>query len=319
MKPPRYPLWIPTVLIFAIVLVFGISAWPRMMEEIGYLLDPASRLRITPTNFPRIDTSISTQPIANLVFCRAAKVNCRWEQSVTGETFLVPDSSSVPYTGYSGAHGAYENLILKQADIIFVARPPAPDELDFASRQGIALETRPIALDAFVFVVNAQNPLPSISPEQAKAIYTGQITNWSGVGLTDGALHAYQRDRNSGSLELLETLVLQGEPAASLPKIIDSTREPNNNIGSDPYSLSYSVYYYEARIYQNPQMRVLAVNGLYPDANTIRQRQYPFTTEVYAVIRADQDRESSAYHLYDWLLSKVGQALIEESGYVPVQ
>ena len=322
MKPKKtqnYPLWIPAVLLLAIALVLGASALPWAIEEITYLLDPASRLLVTPANYPRIDTSASTQPVATLVFCRAAKVACTWEKNPQGQHFLKPDINEVPYTGFSGAHGAVENLVLKQADLILIPRAPSPDELAFASRSGVTLESRPIALDALVFIINAQNPLPSLAADQIKAIYTGQITNWSAVGLTDGVLHPYSRDRNSGSLELMETLVLQGAPPASMPKIIDGSAVTNDQIATDPYALSYSVYYYEARIAQNAQVRTVAVNGLYPDASTIRTRQYPFVTEVYAVIRADQDRESSAYHLYDWLLSSAGQKLIEEAGYVPVQ
>lgn len=318
-KKQTYPMWIPAVLLLAIALVLGASALPWAMEEITYLLDPASRLRITPANYPRIDTSASTQPVATLVFCRAAKVACTWEKDAQGQHFLKPDINEVPYTGFSGAHGAFENLVLKQADIILVPRAPSPDELAFASRNGVTLEARPIALDALVFIVQSQNPLPSLTAEQIKAIYTGQITNWNGVGLTDGVLHPYGRDRNSGSLELMETLVLQGAAAASMPKIIDGSAVTNNQIAADPYALSYSVYYYEAQIAQNAQVRTVAVNGVTPDANTIRTRQYPFVTEVYAVIRADLARDSSAYHLYDWLLSNAGQKLIEESGYVPVQ
>jgi ABC-type phosphate transport system substrate-binding protein len=48
-------------------------------------------------------------------------------------------------------------------------------------------------------------------------------------------------------------------------------------------------------------------------------RAYPLVTEVYAVVRGDMPRDSSAVMLRDWFLTETGQATIEESGYVPIR
>ena len=67
------------------------------------------------------------------------------------------------------------------------------------------------------------------------------------------------------------------------------------------------------------QVKLLAVDGVRPDQGSIRSRQYPFVTEVYAVVRGNQPKESQAYQLWQWLGSEEGQALVAESGYVPLK
>jgi len=50
---------------------------------------------------------------------------------------------------------------------------------------------------------------------------------------------------------------------------------------------------------------------------TIKNKTYPFVANVYVSIRSDTDPNSMTYKLYEWLQSKSGKKVIEESGYVP--
>ena len=69
---------------------------------------------------------------------------------------------------------------------------------------------------------------------------------------------------------------------------------------------------------EKPSLKICAVNGVMPSAETIRNRTYPFVTPVYAVIRKGTPKTSSAVRLRDWLLTEEGQAVVKESGYVPM-
>lgn len=67
----------------------------------------------------------------------------------------------------------------------------------------------------------------------------------------------------------------------------------------------------------NDSLKLLAVNGIFPEYNTLKKKQYIYTTDVYTVIRENLDSISNAYKLYQWLLTYKGQKVIEESGYIP--
>jgi phosphate transport system substrate-binding protein len=115
----------------------------------------------------------------------------------------------------------------------------------------------------------------------------------------------------------MKELVMKGLPMIDAPLMILLTMiAPFYAISDDPLGIGYSVYYYEENMAPNELVQLIAVNGIRPDRESIQTRRYPFTTEVYAVVRADSPPTGTAIHLRDWLLTPDGQDLIEQSGYI---
>jgi phosphate transport system substrate-binding protein len=220
---------------------------------------------------------------------------------------------------HHGTHDAYVNLIHGEADFILVARPPSEDELLAAQLRGVDLELQPVALDAFVFLVNSENPVQDLTLEQIRAIYTGAITQWSELKGTAGEIHTYRRNRNSGSQELMERLVMQGVSMVESPDmLLMSMMGPIHAISEDPLGIGYSVYFYAGFIYPHERIKMLAIDGVPAASTNIADRSYPLSTEVYAAIRSDAPRESMARQLLDWVRTDEGVQAIEASGYVPI-
>jgi len=69
----------------------------------------------------------------------------------------------------------------------------------------------------------------------------------------------------------------------------------------------------------DPQCRLLAIDGVAPSAKTIAVGSYPLATDVYIVTRKDLPADHPAAKLRDWLLSAEGQRVVADSGYVPVK
>ncbi|HEY3398903.1 MAG TPA: substrate-binding domain-containing protein [Armatimonadota bacterium] len=288
--------------------------------------------------YPEVGGSTSTELLGmylkyhylGLEPCRVLKRGWSRDSSVTifpaapavgqpGPSQVVQSEAS-PDGSFEGTGKAYQQIIGKQRELILVAREPSPDELKAAKTAGVELLTRPIALDAFVFLCSSQNSVPGLTLSQIRDIYTGKLDNWRQVGGEDHALHAYQRERNSGSQELLEKLVMNGQR----PKKVPDEMRPGgmgmlvDQVATDPDSLGYSVYYYEEVMYRRTDVKLLGINGVLPSGETIRNRSYPLTAPVYAVIRKDLDPNGLAYQLWDWLITREGQAVIAASGYVPL-
>lgn len=222
-------------------------------------------------------------------------------------------------TRHTGTNPAYLNLIAGKADLILVARAPSEDELKAARGQGVEFDVRPFALDAFVFLVNVQNPVENLGIENVRGIYTGKIKDWSALG-GKGTIKAYQRDRNSGSQELMEALVMKGAPTIQAPDMIMPTMiGAVNAIRDDPLGIGYSVYYYATFMLPDERVKLVGVNGVKPTSDTIARRAYPLTAEVYAVMRKGTAKESTAALLRDWFLTDEGQAAVAASGYVSIK
>ena len=71
-------------------------------------------------------------------------------------------------------------LVGGEADLLLVARP-AQEAFDYAEDMGVELEMRPIGVDALVFLTGEENPVDSLTQQQAVGIYTGEIANWEDV------------------------------------------------------------------------------------------------------------------------------------------
>jgi phosphate transport system substrate-binding protein len=93
---------------------------------------------------------------------------------------------------------------------------------------------------------------------------------------------------------------------------------PVTGAGGDRLGLGFSVYYYAAVMFSNPQVKMIGVDGVKPTSATISSRAYPLAAEVYVVTRKDAAAGSPALKYRDWLLSPDGQRVVKQSGYVPV-
>ena len=228
----------------------------------------------------------------------------------------------------SGTVAAYERLLDGTADIAFAAAP-SQAQLDAAAAAGMEYHLTPIGREAFVFFVNSRNPVTELTVAEIQGIYTGEITNWAEVGGKKQSIRPFQRAENSGSQSALERL-MEGLPLmepemedrlASMGGIIRevaSYRNFRNAIG-------FSFRFYATEMVENGDIRLLALDGVEPTREAIREGTYPITETFYAVTAAPvgeparEERDQTVAAFLDWILSDQGQRLIEETGYVALK
>jgi len=285
---------------------------------------------LTIDNFPKIDNSTSTYPLSLIIACKLFDIDYKWKQYSNTETWYVePQMSGSLKKKFdqlimsSQTHGSFINLITKDIDLILSARTMSSDEMIYANEAGISLTETPVALDAFIFIVNPYNSIESLTVKQIQDIYMGEITSWNEVGGTSAPINPYVRNSNSGSQELMDSLVMKDlEYFTYFPisdeVVIFSMSGAFERVNTDINSICYTVYYFkEYQIRRDGFTKTIAVNGIYPDSETIGSHSYPLVAEVFAVIRSDTDQSSMAYKVYEWLLTEAGKQTISESGYIP--
>jgi len=280
---------------------------------------------LTTNNYPEVDGSTSTEPLNIIIACKLFDIDYEW--LYLGQKVILPKTevyhNKLWYSIKSTqTHNSFINLIDKKADITLSARKMSPDEKSYAEKNGVRLIETPIALDAFIIIVNPENKIQSLTTIQIQDIYTGKITDWNEVGGGySKPIQPYVRNPNSGSQELMELLVMKDLDIAGFPyneeAAITSMVLTLDRVAEEIYSICYTVYYYlEYQSTSKSKVKPIAVNGIYPNAATIGDRSYPYTTEVYAVIRSDMDESSMAYKIYEWLQTEAGRQVIKESGYI---
>jgi phosphate transport system substrate-binding protein len=312
------------VYLFSILTVLSLSSCEDSSDKSPIEINLDS---LTINNYPKVDGSTSAHPLQVLIACKLLDVEYSWVPSWFDETYRIwPSSEEKPEVAqfildsivHNGTHSSYVNLIKGKADIIIVAREASNDEINLADSADVKLMSTPIALDAFVFIVNIKNPVNSLTVQEIQDIYTGNITFWNEVGGTNTEINPYQRNPNSGSQELMLSLVMKDLTMLDLPEmILMGMMGPINKITHDKDGIGYTVYFFEQFMAPNDSLKLLAVNGIVPQYSSLKKKEYIYTTDVYAVIRQDLDRLSTAYQLYLWLQTTKGQIVIGESGYIP--
>lgn len=265
--------------------------------------DDMEAILFTKETLPRIDASLATQPLVDAIV-----------KNFTGKT--VKDLG----IEYTNTHPGYVKLINKETDLIVVTEP-SDEELKLAKDKGIELEVTKVVNEGFIFFVNKDNPVNSITLEQAQKIYTGEITNWKELGGNDAKIVAFQRPTNSGSQTGLLSLVMKDkkvkiptttEQISTMSGIIDAIADYDNGINA----IGYSYYYYANTMYKNNYLKYMGINDVIPTYETIQDESYPLLSAYYIVTRKGETNKN-VKKLKDAMLSKRGQLVAKEAGYVP--
>lgn len=204
---------------------------------------------------------------------------------------------------FTNTQGAYKAVADGDADIIFCAKPNDA-QLGYAEEKGAALEMVPIGREAFVFIVNKENPVDGLTTEQVRDIFSGDITVWSEVGGEALPIEALSRNEGSGSQSTME-------------KFMAGRKQKSSPWGAFGRSIGYSFRYYVDNMVGNGGAKKLALDGVYPDKEHIADGTYPLASTFYAVYRKDNENPNIPV-LMDWILSDEGQAVVEKAGYVPL-
>ena len=288
----------------------------RINEEVSYLLyQPFAHnnkligLDEPPTitfdsDYPRLDGATAAFPVY---------------AGIAQELYSGLDEQSVnDYVTCTTTSIAYERLINAEVDIFFGALP-SQDQVALAAAQGKEFDLLPIAKEAFVFIVNKDNPVDSLTIEQIQAIYQRKITNWSQLGGNNQKILAFQRPEGSGSQSVMSATVMKNRPMTRPLKEefqygMGATVSCVASYQNQAAAIGYSFRYFVTGMKLNADVKLLAINGIEPTTENIRSGSYPLTVDVYAVTISD--RTENTEKLLQWLLSPQGQNYLELCGYV---
>ena len=216
---------------------------------------------------------------------------------------------------------AYRNIVSGSCDIIFVAGPSEEQEA-YAAEKGVELVYTPIGQEAFVFFVHPDNPVESLTLDQIRGIYSGEITRWDQLGVEGlGEILAYQRDEGSGSQTALERFVMRDTPLmpADREKIIGGMGDIIERVSAyqnHRNAIGFSFRFYSTSMMKGFDVKLLEINGIAPTEENIENGTYPLASSFYAVTRSDADENTLA--LLDWICDEQGQKLIRKTGYTPI-
>ena len=243
-------------------------------------------------DLPRIDGAAALVPVFNsFVYSIYPESSVKYKNG---------DFTSDSALQYHNTRGAYKGIVDGDVDIIFCAKPN-DEQVQYGLDKGVELELTPIGREAFVFLVNKNNPVDNLTMDQLRDIYTGKVTNWKEVGGANRPINVVQRNKGSGSQTSLEKLF--GDKIAS------------NFFGPLGASIGFSFRFYVEELTKHGHIKMLELNGVYPDKEHVKDNSYPIVSNFFAVTRKGETNPN-VQKVLDFVLSPTGQSIIDEVGYV---
>jgi phosphate transport system substrate-binding protein len=237
---------------------------------------------------------------------------------------IAPEVSVEVSGGGSGVGVAA--LINGTAEIANSSRKLEPKEIEDARKNGKDPKEFLVGYDGLAIYVHKDNPLEVISMEELAEVYKegGKINKWSDLGVTNlpGAksdeLIRVSRQNNSGTYHYFRETVV-GKKNDFKPGSMDmnGSKDVVELVSKTAGAIGYS-----GLGYATPGVKILKVSprkgepGVTPSNATVLDKTYPISRPMFMYTPGEPSPQARKY--LDWILSDVGQKIVEKTGYVPL-
>ena len=224
--------------------------------------------------------------------------------------------------GVSGTGGGFKRFCAGETDISNASRAIKSSELEICAANGIEFVEMLVGWDGLSVVVNPDNDfVDELTIEELKAIYEpgSTVNNWNQVraSFPDEELTIFAPDVDSGTFDFFTDEVV-GEEGASRS---DYTASSDDNvlvqgISGEKGAKGYFGYAYYAE--NADKLKVLGVDGVVPNEETILSGDYPLTRPLFLYVREDSLRDKQ--HVAEFVKFYIANApeLVADVDYVPV-
>ena len=221
------------------------------------------------------------------------------------ETFMEKFPNVRVSVEYTGSSAGIEALNAKRCDIANSSR-----ELKAAELQA-GLLPNVIAIDALAIILNPANPITSLTIEQLKAIYKGQIRSWKDCGGSEESIIAIGRENGSGSRSAFEEL-LSLKDSARYAQELDSTGAVLAKVAATPGGIGYI-----SLDVMNDRVHAVALDGVQPTSDAIAQKRYSLVRPFIMATKGEISSQTPLVQAwFNYINSQEGKEIIKASGLI---
>jgi phosphate transport system substrate-binding protein len=225
-------------------------------------------------------------------------------------------------TGGGSAKGV-QALLKNETHIANASRSLTDEEISEVDTNKFGIRSFIIAGDAVAIITHRQVGVDSLSLDQLKSIFRGDIKNWKDVGGVNAPIVIYGRDDNSGTYHyMLRRLLLETFPTgvskfAHNYQIIEKVESEEGAIG---YVSTGAIIDRKGKPYSRIWPVSISIEGgraCSPfDIQSIKYGEYPLTRALYQYVR--KDAEPKILDFIKFELEPKQQLALEKHGYFPV-
>jgi phosphate transport system substrate-binding protein len=168
-----------------------------------------------------------------------------------------------------------------------------------------------VAKNEIAIAAHPGSPLRNLSRAQVRAVFSGEIRNWSAVGGPDGEIRVISRKPDSSSRLFMQEVVLAGDDIRLDAREADSAADATRLIAADPQAIGFI----GLKDRDATRLNYLAVDGVAPNRTTVLSGRYPFSQPLHLVLYGEANRESRAF--VEFATSAAGQAIVAAQHLIP--
>ncbi|MDL1956848.1 MAG: phosphate ABC transporter substrate-binding protein [Candidatus Desulfofervidus auxilii] len=210
-----------------------------------------------------------------------------------------------------GSGNGIKALIDGTCDIADSSRFIKQKEIKMAIAKGVYPVPHRIALDGVVPIVHPSNPIENLTLAQLHDIYTGKIKNWKKVGGFDHNIVVVSRDTSSGTYEVWREKVMKKDRVTPRALLQASNGAVIQTVAHNKWAIGYV-----GIGYLNKQVKAIKVEGVMPTKDTIRIGKFPITRPLFMFTNGWPEGEIATF--INFVLSPIGQRIVEKTGYVAI-
>lgn len=197
---------------------------------------------------------------------------------------------TINYTG-SGSGAGIKGATSGTCDIGLSSRALKDEEKESGAVENI------VALDGVAIVINPANGVENLTVEQIAQIFTGEITNWSEVGGTDGEIAVFGREAGSGTRGAFEEIVGVVD-TCKYTNEYSSTGDVIGNVASNPNAIGYA-----SLSAVDDTVKAVKVNGVAPSEDTVKDGTYEIQRPFVMVTKEGAELSEAAQAFLEFAMS----------------
>jgi phosphate transport system substrate-binding protein len=199
------------------------------------------------------------------------------------------------------------------AQIGMSSRRAKPAEISAASAKGVNMKPTIVAYDGIGVIVNAANSIKGLTKKQVEQIFTGDITDWSGVGGSGGKISIYTRNTSSGTYSDWKELAMKKRDYASGSQKMAGHEQIAAEVGKNPNGVGYvGLAYMKAA-----GIKVVPIDGQMPSQKAVIDKTWPYARPTFYYTNGEP--AGVARQFVEFTLSPTGQKIVDRVGFVPVK
>jgi phosphate transport system substrate-binding protein len=231
-------------------------------------------------------------------------------------------NASISVSG-GGSGVGLSSLLNGSCDIANSSRAAKKKEIDTAKSRNMQLTATRLCKDGLAIIVHSSNDLSAISLPVLAGIYSGKTTSWRGAGGKSSAnIVVIGRDSSSGTFGYFQEAVLGNGPYAKDMLGLASNQAVAQAVAQSRNGIGYVGIAYAKEFAEAGRVKILSVSNkagataIFPSDRTIENGTYPLFRYLYAYTMGKP--RGLAGDFLKYCASKEGQAVVPESGYLPL-